>query len=109
MNPDTLFHDLIVLVERGLVVASDHAEEELMHDRIAFKEIVIGIKSGVIIEAYPDYHKGPCLLLLQNDNQGDPIHVLWGIRANTTEPAVIITAYRPDPLRWKNQFKDRMK
>ncbi len=109
MKKDSLFQDLIVLVERGLVVASDHAEEELMHDRIAFKEIVVGIKAGEVVEIYPDFYKGPCVLLLQSDYLGNPIHVLWGIRAKTTEPAVIITAYRPDSLRWKNHYKERKK
>ena len=46
-------------------------------------------------------------VVLQRDHHGQPIHVLWGIPANAASPAVVVTAYRPDPNRWKENFLGR--
>ena len=37
----------------------------------------------------------------------DALHILWGIPAGKTEPAAIITAYRPDPAKWDAAFLRR--
>jgi hypothetical protein len=44
---------------------------------------------------------------LQEDGQGRPIHVLWGIEKDRLGPAVVITAYRPDPSRWSSDLLER--
>jgi hypothetical protein len=41
------------------------------------------------------------------DEEGQPIHVVWGIPKSQTSPAVIVTSYRPDPVRWTGDFKRR--
>jgi hypothetical protein len=64
-------------------------------------------KMGSVIEEYPEYPKGPCVLLLQRDREGEPMHVVWGIPKGYSSPAVLITAYRPDPARWDDEFKTR--
>jgi|GEM_PF-7069898 len=39
--------------------------------------------------------------------KGMPIHVVWGIPKNLKAPAVIVTAYGPDPEKWVDDFKRR--
>ncbi|WP_370445912.1 DUF4258 domain-containing protein [Acidiferrobacter sp. SPIII_3] len=50
---------------------------------------------------------GPCALLLQKDGSGAPIHVVWGIPKGHDRPAVLVTVYRPDPVRWDPSFTRR--
>ncbi len=38
-----------------------------------------------------------------------PIHVVWGIPQGESGPAVLVTAYRPDPERWNDDFVERRK
>ncbi len=97
------------LVADGAVRVSEHGYNELAEDNIAAKEVVAGITTGLMLEAYPAYPKGPCVLVLQHDANGAPIHVVWGIPAGATSPAVLVTAYRPDPERWDKDFTRRRK
>ncbi|MEP6717964.1 MAG: hypothetical protein ABJB21_02420 [bacterium] len=46
------------------------------------------------------------MLVLQRDNKG-LIHVVWGIAKSTTSPAVLTTAYRPNPEKWSKDFLRR--
>ena len=80
---------------------------ELSKDGIIFDEIAATISAAVRIEEYLDYGKGPCVLVLQSEAKGNYVHVLWGIAKGTTRPAVLITAYRPDPKRWSKDFMRR--
>ncbi len=57
-----------------------------------------------MVENYQEYPKGPCILLLQEDSNGDPIHVVWGIPKGSNSPEVLVTAYRPDPDIWFEDF-----
>jgi hypothetical protein len=89
------------------VVVSQHAAGRIAKRNIWIADIVAGVAKGEVIEDYPEYHVGPALLMLQADGQGAPIHVVWGIEKGTTEPAVIVTAYRPDPAQWSADFRKR--
>lgn len=97
------------LVSRGSVRISDHGYNELSADDLTAREVVDGLTTAELVEDYPDYHRGPCVLVLQRDHENQPIHAVWGIPLGKTEPAVLITAYRPDPDRWDESFTKRQK
>ena len=95
------------LVKRGEVRISLHGYDELADDQIRVRDVVGGLADAVLIEDYPDYAKGPCCLVMQRDAGGQPIHVVWGIPAGRISPAVVITAYRPDPTKWDESWQRR--
>jgi len=98
---------------RELIFADDirysaHAVRELEADGIVIGPLLVGIRDAVVVETYPDYHKGPCILVLQRDEFGRPVHLLWGIPSGHDRPAVLVTAYRPAPSQWSADFTKRV-
>ena len=89
------------------VAVSHHAAGRIRNRGILLADIVGGAASGEVIDDDPNFHKGPALLMLQHDGSGAPLHVVWGMEAGTTESAVIVTAYWPDPTQWKADFRTR--
>lgn len=100
--------DLVrALVSQGKVRISEHGYDELAADGILAGEVIVGLADAVLVENYPDYPKGPCVLVLEKGAQHRHIHAVRGIPRGKAEPAVLITAYRPDPELWENGFLRR--
>lgn len=95
------------LIQIGEVRISDHGYNELAEDGILAREAIEGISRAIIIEDYPDYSRGPCVMVLQKDREQKPIHIVWGIPKGHTSPAVLVTGYRPDPELWDESFLRR--
>lgn len=101
------FDRIRTLVSDGNVRISEHGYDELAADGLLAREIVSGVATADVIEDYPNYPKGPCVLLLQRTDDGRLVHTVWGLPARRQGPAVLITAYLPDPEKWEPGFRRR--
>lgn len=101
------FDNICALVQRAEVRISDHGYDEMADENILARDILTGVLDGIVVEDYPTYGKGPCVLVLQKDSNQQPIRVVWGIPKNLSSPAVVVTAYRPDPALWSEDFTRR--
>ena len=95
------------LVTSGNVRISEHGYDELSDDDILVRDLLNGINSATVVEDYPAFPKGAAVLVLQFDGNNRPVHVVWGIPKGFTSPAVLVTAYRPDPAKWNEHFTER--
>jgi hypothetical protein len=95
------------LVLSGDLLVTDRAYEELIEDDILPSDAIDGIATALAIEDYPDRVRGPAVLALQHDPARRPIHVVWAMPAGQRRPAVLVTAYRPNPRLWDSDFKRR--
>jgi len=95
------------LADAGDILISEHGYDELSNDNLTAREIVHGVRNAVLIEDYPNYPKGAAVPVLQKDNSGYPVHVVWGIPKGHDRPAVLVTDYYPDPQRWNDTFSER--
>lgn len=73
-----------LLIAAGEIRISDHGYDELSADDLTVDELVRGAQAAEVIEDYPTFAKGPCVLVLQRDAADRPVHVVWGMRPAMT-------------------------
>ena len=84
-----------------------HADEELEKDNLTLRDILMSIESFEIIEDYPLSKPLPSCLILSFTINNEPVHTVWAYN-NTTKRVILITVYRPDPVKWI-EYKRRKK
>jgi hypothetical protein len=103
----TILHRVQTLVALGEYLISRHGYRELLADDILTEDVLTGVADALLVEDYPDSRKEPAVLVLQHDRDGRPVHVMWGIPKAEGTPAVLVTAYRPAPELWSEDFMRR--
>lgn len=109
MEESSTFELVRRLIAAGEVRISEHGYDELADDDILVRDLIDGVGDATVVEDYPTFAKGRAVLVLQLDHDGRPVHVVWGIPKGSASPAVLVTAYRPDPSRWKDNFTQRLR
>lgn len=80
----------------GFYRFSDHAVKRMIKRSISRDDVESIIRSGEMIEEYPDDKYSPSCLISGKTESGRPLHVL----VSQTPIVVIITVYEPDPAEW---------
>ena len=86
------------------MMVTQHAEMRCRLRGIRLDDIQSAIRTGEIIESYPDDFPHPSCLVSGTDCRELPLHVVAGA---SKETLWIITAYQPSIQKWKNDFKTR--
>lgn len=81
-----------------------HAAKRLEERGILLDDIINCIKSGKIIEQYPDDYPFPSCLILGLSIKNQFLHVVVG---SNLETLWIVTAYYPDSEKWESGFEIR--
>jgi len=93
-------------IAQGRYIISFTHTEKLRQRRIKAEDIEQAVKTGTIIEDYPEDRRGPSCLILGFVSKR-PLHVVCG--QLDAEEILIITAYEPDPAEWESDGKTRKK
>ena len=108
MFESDIFVSILELIKKKDILISSHGYDELADDKILVSDVLFSIEKATVLEEYPEFGKGPCVLLLQKDKENKVIHTVWGIPKGKASPAVLITAYRPDLDKWSDDYKRRL-
>jgi hypothetical protein len=60
------FDQIRALIARGELRISLHGYDELAADGIRARDVITGAQRGIVVEEYPEYAKGPCVLVLEH-------------------------------------------
>ena len=85
-----------------------HATRRMFQRVIHENDVESVLKEGSIIEQYNDDFPFPSVLINGLSAGNVPLHVVAAINSDELK-LVIITVYKPDPLKWTNQFSRRIK
>ncbi len=83
---------------------TQHAEQRRRQRGISIQDIKNAILCGDVIENYPDDYPYPSCLIMGYTEQGSPLHLVCGVGEGEL---FVITAYRPDPMKWYPDWTTR--
>jgi hypothetical protein len=88
---------LIDQADREALRVTQHAQEEMTEEDIVLEDVLEALRSGAILENYPEHRRGACCLVCGYTRQRRPLHVV----CTTAQPLLIlITVYEPKPPKW---------
>jgi hypothetical protein len=87
------------------VLFSGHALRRMFERGLSKEDVMAALNGGEVLAEYPDDLPYPSALLLAFV-EGSPIHVV-AARDAESGSCFIVTAYRPDPTAWSDDFKSR--
>lgn len=90
--------------DKDKVFITAHAMERFRQRGIKARDIRNAVKTGEIIEQYPDDYPYPSCLILGQTKDAKIIHVVMSDEGSSSR---IITAYFPDEEKWKNGMRLR--
>jgi hypothetical protein len=96
---------IIFIMEFEKMVFRLHAIQRMFQRKISMDDVHLVVKTGEIIEDYPDDLPYPSCLILGWCNHR-PVHVVAAYNMQELV-AIIITVYEPDISQWEPGFKRR--
>ena len=83
---------------------TQHAQQEMVEEDIVLDHVLQAIRSGEILENYPEHRLWACCLLCGYTDARKPLHVV----CTTAQPMLIlITVYKPKPPKWATPTQRR--
>ena len=83
---------------------TNHIFVRLIQRNISIPDVENVIRTGEVIENYPNDDPYPSCLILGNTRNGKFIHVVCGLGE---DEIWLITAYYPDIMKWSEDFRTR--
>lgn len=83
---------------------TNHVMIRLLQRNITQSDVENALLNGEIIEEYEDSYPYPSCLVYGINFKNEVLHIVCG---SNGEELWIITAYYPDNIEWKNDFKTR--
>lgn len=93
------------MMDCATILFSGHALRRMFERRLTRDDILSVLHNGEMIAEYRDDEPYPSCLLLGLTPNG-PIHAVVARDAKTRR-CFVVTAYRPNPEVWSNDFKTR--
>ena len=94
-------------IEIDLFEFSKHAVDQSIIRHISVKDVRRVIANGTIIENYPEDKYGPSCLIFGMTAEKRPIHIQC---SHPSRPIIkVITLYEPNPTRWIDSKKRRLR
>ena len=76
MFKSNIFVLILELIKKNDILISSHGYDELADDNILVSDVLSSVENAIILEEYPEFGKGPCVLLLQTDKKENVIHTV---------------------------------